>query len=363
MQTLSSLRTGPKGIPPSESGFRAPGISHATPFSIQLLTETLRDPKIPDRAAVIAILEKIGKATLFQIEGPLYLPLNATLQDLISPKYLWPKFISEEEDEVLWAELDNYEEWKSFQAVSAQVFINERAFFLKLVAENHESAAAARRLLHIVEAIEKSYKVRVETKNKPQTCPDIAWPEFANQTARYDWYRLVIAAYASLWEGHVSQMRVEPVSEADIAKLEAQIGCSLPQPLRNYHLEFGALKLAETLCNVIRSDYQIQPHLKAFPGIIELTYDDTVLDLAEKLVVFGDYLGNGNMFCFHHRTGEVYYFDHDRGELLTRFFSSVQDYLDALMILCLGEIHDDEEAAEALLVERYGQALVRKWRY
>jgi hypothetical protein len=73
-------------------------------------------------------------------------------------------------------------------------------------------------------------------ENEPQTCPDIAWPEFANQAARYDWYRLVIAAYASLWEGHVRQMRVKPVSEAEIAKLEAQIACSLPQPLRNYHL-------------------------------------------------------------------------------------------------------------------------------
>jgi hypothetical protein len=222
------------------------GLSHATPFGIQLLIQALHDPKLPDRASVIAILEEIAKSALFQIEGPRYLPLSATIQDLISPKYLWPEFISEEEDEMLYEESDN-EGFKLFQAVSAQVLINERAFFLKLAAENYESAAAAKRLLDIVEAIEKSYKLRVASENESQACPDIAWPEFADQAARYDWYRLVIAAYANLWEGHVSQVRLEPVGEAEIAKLEARIGCSLPQPLRNYHLEFGALRLAEVV--------------------------------------------------------------------------------------------------------------------
>lgn len=79
--------------------------------------------------------------------------------------------------------------------------------------------------------------------------------------------------------------------------------------------------------------------------------------------MFGDYLGNGNMFCFHRETGAVYYFDHDSPPMLTRFFNEPQSYLDALMILTLAEVHDDAERGEELLAERFGDVAARKWRY
>jgi len=85
--------------------------------------------------------------------------------------------------------------------------------------------------------------------------------------------------------------------------------------------------------------------------------------LADMLVAFGDYLGNGNMFCFHKESGEVYYFDHDDGPPLTRFFCRVEQYLDALMILNLAEVHDADDEGEALLVQRFGKPLVRQWMY
>ena len=77
-------------------------------------------------------------------------------------------------------------------------------------------------------------------------------------------------------------------------------------------LEFGALELAERLCSVGQGNSPIEPLLEAFPGIIEIADNDVVLALTKELVVFGDYLGNGNMSCFHRQTEEVY-FDHDRG--------------------------------------------------
>lgn len=89
-----------------------------------------------------------------------------------------------------------------------------------------------------------------------------------------------------------------------------------------------------------------------------------------SLVVFGDYLGNGNLWCFDRRDGSVWYLDHDCSPLLTRMFDDAGDYLDALALMSLCRSHavaqgrgDGDEQAEVLLGERFGQALVRKWMY
>ena len=152
-----------------------------------------------------------------------------------------------------------------------------------------------------------------------------------------------------------------PVSEDALQALEQRLGCPLPRSLRDYHRQLGVLSLAEVLCSVGPGHTPIQPLLEAYPGIVEIS--DVDLILAGKLVAFGDYLGNGNLFCFHRESGAVYYFDHDTGAALTRFFDSPEEYLDTLMLLCLAEVYDDDDAAEALISQRYGEDLVRKWRY
>lgn len=197
----------------------------------------------------------------------------------------------------------------------------------------------------------------------PADCPALAWPALPDPQARLAWYQAVIKAYAALWEGHVSAPMLTPVAEGAIQALEQQLGCALPAPLRQYHLQLGALSLAETLCSVQHGPVCIQPLLAAYPGITDIYEDNLDLPLVEALVAFGDYLGNGNMFCFHRQDGAVYYFDHDTEPALTRFFDSTQDYLDALMLRCLAEVHDDDDAGEALLGARYGESLVRKWLY
>ena len=200
----------------------------------------------------------------------------------------------------------------------------------------------------------------------PAHCPPLAWPTLANQNERFAWYRAVIEAYAQLWEEHVTQTRMAPVGEKDLTDLENRLGCALPPALRAYHQTLGALSLAETLCSVAESDTPIQPLLEAFPAIEDIAENEDQLSLAHELIVFSDYLGNGNMFCFHRKTGEVYYFDHDGGAMLTCFFPSPQNYLDALMIRCLAEIHQEtanEASEESILAQRFGQQLVRKWLY
>lgn len=94
---------------------------------------------------------------------------------------------------------------------------------------------------------------------------------------------------------------------------------------------------------------------------MQRTQDADDLDLAKQLLAFGDYLGNGNMFCFHRERREVYYFDHDSGEALTHMFDRVEDYLDALMILCLAEVYGDDDAVEALLTQCFGKQALQKW--
>jgi hypothetical protein len=77
------------------------GLSQATPFAIQLLVQALDDAGLPNREAVIAIVEQIAESALFQMDGPSHLPVGAPPDDLIAPELLWPEFISEEEDEIL----------------------------------------------------------------------------------------------------------------------------------------------------------------------------------------------------------------------------------------------------------------------
>ncbi|BCQ64606.1 hypothetical protein PBOI14_63560 [Pseudomonas sp. Boi14] len=195
----------------------------------------------------------------------------------------------------------------------------------------------------------------------PAGCPLLAWPNLPDQAARLNWYLAAIGAYGALWEGHVNEPELTPVSEDALQALEQRLGCPLPRSLRDYHRQLGVLSLAEVLCSVGPGHTPIQPLLEAYPGIVEIS--DVDLVLAGKLVAFGDYLGNGNLFCFHRESGAVYYFDHDTGTALTRFFDSPEEYLDTLMLLCLAEVYDDDDAAEALISQRYGEDLVRKWRY
>ncbi|MFZ6743955.1 SMI1/KNR4 family protein [Undibacterium sp. JH2W] len=201
----------------------------------------------------------------------------------------------------------------------------------------------------------------------PPGCPDLCWPEQLSSESRPAWYRAVITAYAALWEGHVSQARFAPVTEADLLDLETRLSCPLPPALKAYHREFGALSLAEKICSVSPAGYTpIQPLLEAYPGITDMLEDGDntdVLELVKDLIAFGDYLGNGNMFCFHRENHHVFYFDHDDGDMLSPFFTSVEEYLDALMIRCLAEIHENEDTGLDLLAQRHGHGLVKKWLY
>jgi SMI1-KNR4 cell-wall len=197
------------------------------------------------------------------------------------------------------------------------------------------------------------------------TPPALAWPKNLDENARKNWYRAVILEYLALWEDDVTEAMFTPATQTQIAAVEAKIGCQLPAALKNYHQNFGVVELGERLCQLEDPQYDIfiQPLLDAYPGIEDMELSDADMALAEQLIAFGDYCGNGNMWCFHRENQKIYYFDHDSAPQFTLFFDDCEAYLDALMIRSLSEIHDDDDAAEDLLIEKIGKKLLRKWLY
>lgn len=194
--------------------------------------------------------------------------------------------------------------------------------------------------------------------------PPLAWPAFTDDSARLDWWRQCVLAY-------LAQKRtpppLTPAPAKDLAALEERLGCSLPPLLRSYHQQIGTLDLAEVLCSVQPAKYAcIEPLHNAYPGISDILEDAPDADrqwaLVNALIAFGDYLGNGNMWCFHRDTGEVWYFDHDSSPMLTQMFSDVGQYLDVLMFMCLLHVYGEEDN-EDLLREHLGDDLVEKWMY
>lgn len=191
--------------------------------------------------------------------------------------------------------------------------------------------------------------------------PPLAWTDFADDQARIQWWMQCVRAYLDGGD-------FTPASRAALDDCEQHIGCPLPPMLRAYHERIGVEYLAE----IINPPERIEPLLDAFPGLEDILEDMSAEQaaatraLAEQLIAFGDYLGNGNLWCFHRQTGQVWYCDHDTGECLSQIFDDVRDYLDAVMILSLAEAHDPEdghEAAESILRQRLGDAVMEKWMY
>jgi hypothetical protein len=167
----------------------------------------------------------------------------------------------------------------------------------------------------------------------------------------------IIEAYAY----DFSEELAAPASAAEISACEQRLQTALPEDLKLFYQRFGAAKLTEILLPV--------------PEFFGLGENGAELPdgpaeeqaLLRQLVVFGEYLGNGNLWCFHRQTKEIYYFDHDSRPTITRMFATFYEYLQALLILTQGELgaHIDglEKHCEALVVTLIGPERVRKWLY
>ncbi|MBW1296350.1 SMI1/KNR4 family protein [Aquimarina litoralis] len=158
------------------------------------------------------------------------------------------------------------------------------------------------------------------------------------------------------------------ISSQEIFELEKRLGTTLPDGLKLFYQEFGVANVGEQLQNFteigwIKDIWKDQPEYGP-------DFSDEDNKHLSFLVSFSDYLGNGNMFCFHSETKEIYYYDHDTKPFLTKLFDDVSDYLKGCLVSCQAELFNQEigqeqveEWCEEILNEMFDEHIVKKWRY
>ncbi|MCD8401442.1 SMI1/KNR4 family protein [Tenacibaculum finnmarkense] len=160
----------------------------------------------------------------------------------------------------------------------------------------------------------------------------------------------------------------EPISDKQIQELEEKLKTELPIELKLFYKKFGIAGIGEQL-----QDFNEIGWIKdIWKDQLEYGPDFTVNDktVLPFLVSFSDYLGNGNMFCFHSETKEIYYFDHDTKPYLTKLFNNASDYIKGCLISCQSDLFNQEigqekveEWCEEILDKMFGEDIVEKWKY
>jgi hypothetical protein len=174
----------------------------------------------------------------------------------------------------------------------------------------------------------------------------------------------IIQELANNWNNELT----EPISEETIFELEKRLGASLPSNLKLFYQKFGIAKIGEQLQSIDEIGW-IKDIWKDAPQYgPDFSKDDK--KHLPFLISFSDYLGNGNMFCFHSETKEIYYFDHDTKPYITKLFNSVSDYIQGCLISCQSDLFNQEigqekveEWCEEILDEMFGKDIVEKWKY
>ena len=176
--------------------------------------------------------------------------------------------------------------------------------------------------------------------------------------------KYIITEFADNWNSKPKK----PISDEQIQELEAKLQTTLPLELKLFYKEFGIAGIGEQLqtfseIDWIKNIWKDEPEYG--PDFTEK--DKTVLPF---LVSFSDYLGNGNMFCFHSETKEIYYFDHDAKPYFSKLFTNVSDYIKGCLISCQADLFNQEvgqekveDWCEEILVKMFGEDIVEKWKY
>ena len=156
----------------------------------------------------------------------------------------------------------------------------------------------------------------------------------------------------------------DPISTDEISVLEKKLGTTLPDNLKLFYQTFGLADIGEQLQDLkeigwIKDIWAAQPQYGP-----DFTDDDK--KYLPFLVSFSDYLGNGNMFCFHSETKQIYYFDHDDKPYLTKLFDTIDNYLKGCLIFAQNDLsinNDIDDWTEEIVSEIVGGDIVKKWRY
>ncbi len=170
---------------------------------------------------------------------------------------------------------------------------------------------------------------------------------------------MLLAEQAEHWGSPMNR----PVAENLIKATEKRLGAALPPDLALFYRTFGVADIGEELQALENMEY-LSAWAEGFEP--EEFMDPDQLALLPQLVTFSEYLGNGNAFCFHRDTGEIYYFDHDTAPHLVKLFDRAGDYLKGCLVKLQEAFFvgsDGEEIVEEKLVELFGERLITKWLY
>ncbi len=169
----------------------------------------------------------------------------------------------------------------------------------------------------------------------------------------------LLAEHAEEWGSPMNR----PVAESLIAATEKRLGTALPDDLKLFYRAFGVADVGEELQALENMEY-LSVWAEGFEP--EEFMDPEQLALLPLLVTFSEYLGNGNAFCFHRGSGEIYYFDHDTAPHLVKLFDRAGDYLKGCLVKLQEAFFvggEGEEITEEKLVDLFGEAVVTKWLY
>ena len=174
---------------------------------------------------------------------------------------------------------------------------------------------------------------------------------------------LILTSIADNWGDDLK----DPISVDEIQKLESRLGTTLPHGLKTFYENFGLADIGEQLQDFneigwIRDIWAENPQYGP-------DFTETDQQYLPFLVTFSDYLGNGNMFCFHSETKEIFYYDHESQPYFTKMFDNVDEYLKGCLIFAQSDLFGDAEQSdvekwtEEIVAEIIGAETVKKWRY
>ena len=176
--------------------------------------------------------------------------------------------------------------------------------------------------------------------------------------------RTIIESVADVWGDDLK----EPISETTILELEKKLNTTLPKTLKTFYMTFGLADISEQLLAFNEIDWIKNIWAKEPQYGPDFTEEDK--KILPFLISFSDGSGNGNMFCFHSETKEIYYFDHESIPYLTKFFNTFDDYLKGSLIFAQNDLFGEEveqerveKWTEKIVTDLFGKSIVRQWKY
>ena len=171
--------------------------------------------------------------------------------------------------------------------------------------------------------------------------------------------RMLLEAYGEEW----GESLTAPLSAQAVDAAEKRLGTQIPEPLALFYRTFGIADIGEEL-QVLENMLPLEDWAEGFDW--DEWANDEEKALVPYLVTFSEYVGNGNAFCFHRQTGEIYYFDHDTAPHVTKLFDRADEYLKGCLIALQESFFSLDNASEIVeekLVELFGERCITKWMY